>query len=269
MRSKQAYLNKHAKPAFGNVLINKGHPLASSLAGVWLFNEGAGSVTDLVSNSLATVVGTVGTWATGPYGVEFTGAGNSGAYFDTGGMRVANKVNATVLWFGKRAQGGGTEGIYCERASSGNDIWRFGHSGGISGVTFEHRDDAGTLNDINEAVAVDKYGLHGMTKTGTAVQLYQFALPVASGTLTGTDTFTNANHTVICNDFASPTIPFRGTIVFLYVWYRALSTQEITWINAEPYAFLCPKVSRARFKSSAAAVTSKSIPSFMLTGVGV
>lgn len=241
------------KPAYGRVEVDGGSPEAAGWQGAWLVNEGAGAITDVVSRRLATVTGTVGTWQVGPYGLEFSFAGNGGAYFETNaGRRVAHLPNATILWFGKRAQGGSTEAIYCERAASGNDIWRFGHAGGIAGVAFEHRDDAGTLNDFNASTAVDTYGLHGMTKTGTTVQLYQFGLPVVGGgTITGTDTLTDAIHSIIGNDFQSSTIPFHGILVFLSVWARALSAGEIRERVSAPYLGLRAIIRRRYFVPAA------------------
>lgn len=101
------------------------------------------------------------------------------------------------IYFRTIVSGAQSKSLYCERASTGNDILKVDYinpSLGEIGLTY--RDDAGTLNQIyttgGKNYSDGKLHYIEIIKTGTAVVI-NTDLESTSGTLTATNTFTDAS----------------------------------------------------------------------------
>lgn len=123
--------------------------------------------------------------------------------------------------------------IYGERAAAGNDIFKLEVTD-AGKLQLTYRDDAGTINQIATAttVADDEWHFVALTKDGTAIKIYVDDVEVKTGTLTATDTFTNADlQSRIGGDIAGGiNAAYTGYIdeVALYV-NRVLVASSITY----------------------------------------
>lgn len=150
---------------------------------------------------------------------------------------IASLTNSSVSMWVKTTQAVAGSGypLYCERGSSGNDIFKIcvGSTTANTGKIFiVHRDDAGTLdnNFIPTAARVDDGNWHFvvMTKAGVAAKLYIDNVLSSSGNISGNDTMTDATLQVWSGlDQGDALINFVGSIDEMGVWSKTLSVIEI------------------------------------------
>jgi len=233
------------KPTLGTQ-IDWANPLSRGLVGCWLFNERSGTIVqDLSGNrNHGTLVGDP-TWIPGKFGsgIDFDGIGDYVLLYD--GALIATSANATVTaWIKTSASNlDGGRPIYCERAASGDDIWKFdsldlNHS--TNGIQFAHRDDAGALTFVyatNEIVINDgKWHFVAVTKQGSSIVLYVDGVVDKTGTLNGSDTFTDAGlESRLAIDGAYPSYATIGQIDHVMIYSEALSASEIAQLYREPF----------------------------------
>ena len=211
----------------------------SSLVSYWQLAETSGtSAADSKGTNTGTYTGgyTLGQM---PPATSMSGAvlfnGTSGYVLVKSGLIIGNLANASIeAWIKSTSSAG--QAIYCERPASGNDIWKLVLSsssdpGGIAGrAEFVHRDDAGTLNWFAASTTINNGAWHHvvLTKAGTALVLYVDGVQVNSGTMSGTDTMTNAGiQSRIGADQADATVYFSGTISNVAVYNAALSASAV------------------------------------------
>jgi concanavalin A-like lectin/glucanase superfamily protein len=155
------------------------------------------------------------------------------------GAILATLVNASVVAAVRSTRVGGTSGlaIYCERGSSGNDIWKVeqAQTSAANKLRFTHRDDAATLNQLNSTDALNDSKPHivAVTKAGTAIKFYIDGFANGTGTLTGNDTLTNATiDSRIGADKADTSVNWKDQIGFVALFSRALTAGEVGRISA-------------------------------------
>src|SRR5947209_4114051 len=89
----------------------------------------------------------------------------SGTQYVTFGSNyiLGTLTNASVTMYIKNSSlsGGSGGALYCERAASGNDIWKLQTIGSTNtGLEFTHRDDAGTLDQPSETCTINDNAWH-------------------------------------------------------------------------------------------------------------
>lgn len=245
------FIRPYDKPSFVDTQrfgLNRKHPFARGLVGCWLFNEGGGNqAVDLSGNQNH---GTLVTpdWAASrnSFALNFDGA-TSGDYVTVKTTKViADSLNSSVLAWIKTTSGGQNNGnaIYCERTGTGNDIWKFDSldaARSSNGIQFVHRDDAGSLTfvyAVTEIVINDGiWHFVAVTKAGTSITLYVDGVVDTTGTLSGSDNFTDAGiESWIGGDKADGLSRWPGLIDSLWTYNRALSAVEIAYLYRESYA---------------------------------
>jgi hypothetical protein len=146
------------------------------------------------------------------------------------GTILAGLTNFTISgWVSTTSTGP----IYSERAASGNDILKLevdagvGHIGELSLV---YRDDAGTLNQVRSGKIINDGAMHHVvvTKSGTAISFYVDNISQTGGTLTATNTFTNASmETRVGADKGDSSVWWNGTIDDVSIYNAALSSGNV------------------------------------------
>lgn len=264
------------KPPLG-VQIAQDHPMASGLVGAWLLNEGGGyrafdSTCRRAQGTIATTIG----WKATPSGWGLDFDADEGVAVHTTRI-ISDKTNVSVLALAATTDTTGANGraLYSERGSAGNAIWKFVRCDSTTDaaqnkLSFVHRDDAGTLSRFAGSTVITdgKFRQLGMTKLGTAVKLYVDGKQDGSSTVTGTDTLTDASMAAgIGRDLADITGFWTGQVVFLYLWLRTLSAEEMWALKNEPYMMFA--MQRRIFVNTTAVATGGPFPHYtrrMLTG---
>ncbi len=234
----------------GRPTINPSHPLARGLVFSAFLNEGGGATFEAVTGQQSS---NRTTWITTPLGV---------------GANVSTGTNAPVfsdntLWHPGTSDV--TIAVYADPAASGSalaPLWR--------------KSPAGTTpfwalyanGDVNTNVSSGKFACYlyqnssnnllcgttgssyvdgkwhqyvgSMTQSVTAnCVLYYDGLP-AAGTIsvTGAPTYSGTDPARIAYDGSSNT---GGGVAYAYVWFRALTANEVAWFYADPFAFVAPR----------------------------
>lgn len=137
---------------------------------------------------------------------------------------------------------GGTA-IYAERAATGNDIIKLDSVDKTSpnNAFITIRNDGGTLLQVRGTKIINDNKWHFIvgTQNGTSVTLYVDGAVDATGTWSGTNTFTNSG--LQSRIGADPTGSyFAGRIGNVSVFNRALSGIEVRYFYNAPWALLAP-----------------------------
>jgi hypothetical protein len=212
--------------------------LSDNPVSYWRLGESSGTTaTDEEGTNNGTYTGTVTLGVTGLVindpNTSVSLNGNNANYIEAkNGTIVCTNTNASVeAWVNLSSIAGG-QSIYCERAASGNDIWKLevAPTPNTHKLQWTHRDDGGTLFQVHSSTTVDDSKTHHVviTKSGTAIQLYVDGLADGSGTMGGTNTLTNAGlEARIGNDKGDSTIPLNGTIDEVAVYSSALTATQV------------------------------------------
>src|SRR3990167_125555 len=251
------------KPPFGAAEVDWSGPLAWGLTGVWLFNEGGGTLIDLTGRHRAGAL-------VGPPSRTLNARGRALNFTANGSQyvpahpttNVAGQLNLTILAVGRCPDATATyrPAIYCERAASGsNTILKLNRRDTPSPTTtleLVFRDEAGTLDRISANTVLTDAVLRtmGVTKAGTAITHYLDGVPDGTGTLTASDLiFGTGVPTTIGSDPADVALStWAGDLNLVMTSARALSAADILRLHVEPYAMLRPRVSRRYFVPAAA-----------------
>lgn len=149
---------------------------------------------------------------------------------------ISDQTNATVVMWIKSNQvppaSNQLPALYCERAGSGNDIWKLEILNTSKALRFTHRDDASTLDQITNTTGINvvdnRWHQVVLTKSGTAITIYVDTQVDKAGTLTGTDTLTDASQQVqLGEDVRDANSYYNGLMDEVMIFTRALSAQEI------------------------------------------
>lgn len=142
----------------------------------------------------------------------------------------------------------GGSALYCERATSGNDILKVIVSSSSSGAAV-YRNDAGTLINQNFGpVSVTDGRIYLVSATFDNSNVISYAdstVETSSGWGGANNNFTDANiQRTIGYDVADSTASFNGHILAVYLYKRALSPSEIAHLQNRPFSMLRPRARR-------------------------
>jgi len=209
----------------------------SSLLSYWKLDETSGtSAADSKGTNTGTYQGSV-TLNQSPTntfigGRSITLPGSSSAYVlaKTAAL-LATLTNASVeAWFKTTVASGTGTAIYCERAASGNAIWKLEvTSAGV--IKFTHRNTANTLDQPTAGTGYNNGAWHHVviTKAGTSIKFYVDGVQVGStATLAGNDTLTDSGmETWIGGDKADSTQAWNGGLDEVAIYNTTLSSSAI------------------------------------------
>lgn len=151
------------------------------------------------------------------------------------GALVAGLVNSTLIVSIKSgAWTGSTNAVYCERGSSGNDIWKLVQIDSTH-LRFVHRDDAGTLTNGGNETTASCDGVPrvvGIAKASKGIIYYRDGLANGTQALAGGDTMTNATlEARIGSDKGDGTCPWTSLIGFVALFGKTLAPAEMMAVN--------------------------------------
>lgn len=272
MRRVQSYINKHYKPAYGSVQVNWGSSLASGLGGYLLLNEGGGNAQDIVSLGLISDF-VKGSWSPSQRGTSFTtaSAGDRIRFPQTSRWQLSGSGPWSLTWqFDKKGNAG-----------SGADGY-FGFRTAFNQIGFwEVYDDGVNLNFGGANVGI---GFNLGPRPTNALHTVTLSFPGGTAGITcwidGVQNGVSANlsppfqagaNRLLVGALGEDSI--NDNVFAKWIWAafyptRALKLSDHLQLFSEPYSLLEPKTPRVRYFHPSA-VTSRTIPSFMLTGVGV
>jgi hypothetical protein len=267
------------KPPVGTQ-INRGHPLTYGMVGCWLFNEEGGFVQNLVSGVLANVSNYASpNWVVNLPGIVWNNP-NAGALGNTYSQLMnpvlfPMTIVGIILFSNLSTQSGGmilshsstddaTTGYRLDFTAAAIPIMRL-HLNGISDNNFSNLTISVANTFYFSAVTVDKnagtangyLGFLGSPLTAQAISGFG---SLAAGTITTTFLLDSPN--------GPPVAPGQCSEILFY--NRVLTSGEINWLNADPYAFMMPmSPARRQNKQLTAAAGGVTTPLRMRTGMGV
>ena len=244
------------KPTFDSAEIDWRHPLARGLRDCWILNEGAGNrLMNLARPVDATASSGSFVWSVrrSGFGIDPAGGSNQASYGSTT-YAIPNSFVIEVIFQASPNYvvwgGSGVYSIYVDgtnfNAADGTDNGSVAHNGITTGQTYQitHVRGPGANNARYYKNAID---------LGTA------SMP------------NNASYVLsTLGALAAGTFRLDGKILRAFSYSRMLSQSEVTWLLAEPHAFLRPKPS-VRFWSTPTAGAAASVVtprSLALLGVG-
>ena len=219
--------------------IDWANPITRGLA----FAYQPGFLRDAVTGKPATKTG-------GAYAAQGGSIVTQGTVVSTGittgtGALLAPLANSTLIAVAARYNSttnlsAGGSSIYCERGSSGNDIFKLGWGGPGNGAEFTHRDDAATLSQVraplaNSQITDNAPHFYAVQKFGTGCNVFADDSVANIGSGLGAGTFTDATLTrTIGSDFGDASAMWDGRIDLVAGWSRTLSDAEIKSLRANP-----------------------------------
>lgn len=241
-----------SKPLFGTPL-NEAHPLSQGLVGCWLFNEGSGTtVYDSSGNSETGAIiiepgaGTYG-WVSGQTGSAYLFNGsvsvlnnivlvtNANALAITGSLSIVARINPAVIQSGN---------FICTKFdSAGNNgyMWEIDTLGKLrAGLIGSNGSWYGSPSS-NTIIPINTWSQIAWTYNinGTLNSLYYNGVFDKSGAeLTGTPSAAQGHLQMMCSN-GYQNVGYQGLnglMSELMIWNRVLAPQEISYLNAFPFA---------------------------------
>lgn len=221
-----------SKPLFGSQ-INQAHPLSQGIVSCYLFNEGAGTTVYDSSGKGHHMDFTTGsplpTWTSDSNGnaLNFTATGENSS------TTIVSNITDFSILFGFRQKTGNPSG--------------YAELGTLNGTTFYSCSTATNFRAVNGpfAITTPANGAVGtgipvadtdfhqvlFTRVGTVESVYldgvfNVSAPAVNG----------AGNTVLNVPGAVLSRGMYGNMSFIYVWNRTMSAQEISYLNAFPFA---------------------------------
>jgi len=159
----------------------------------------------------------------------FTFNGNQYASF---GKQIISALSSSTvcLWVNvNSASSGGA--MYCERASSGNDIFKIDNGSNFDGFTvgFVQRNDAGNLTQIKTSVSIlnSNWTNICVTNNANAITVYINGVSKATGTITNSTLTNSGLDARIASDKGDLTQGYNGFISVCQLYNRALTSTEV------------------------------------------
>lgn len=239
------------KPPVG-AQINWGHPLARGLAGCWVFNEGAGSVLDLVRGIVGTFVGGA-TWIRTKMGSTVAIDGTAGARLDLGDTLNPASLPVSVVTHVDVKSLAATGGVFTTDRTTATHSGMFLLVRSTGAISLEFGDNLGggaanrrTKLTGASVVAVDvPISLVGVIRGATDMTILVNGID-RGGTYSGTGgAMTHTTRSAWIG--ASDTLILNGRIAYVYFYTSALQDSDARWLTVEPYAFLLPMSPRLRY----------------------
>lgn len=213
--------------------------LTDNLVSYYKFDENTGtSVADATGTNNGTFNGSGTLWASGIInsGGNFVNT-NSNYVLCKSGKILAGQSSWTITAWIKSSAANNGNGvvIYCERASSGNDIFKMqiNQSSPWNDLELVLRDDAGSLQFFNNSTDVIKDGTFhfcAITNSSGTLQAYvDGSADGASAAQTPSNTYTNSGiESRIGTDAGDSGANYTGVTDEVGLWTRALSSTEIS-----------------------------------------
>jgi hypothetical protein len=252
-----------AKPPSG-VPVQYGHPLAPHAG--WLFAEGAGARTaELTGRYPPTAANLInGTaWQGGPHGsaLFFDGADDY-VVARTAPILAGYSDWSIVAWVrtGAAYNPLGGRAIYCERASSGNDILKLDSLDDISRTQalITYRNDGGNLLQVRGSRTINDNRVHQIaaTKSDSLMRLWVDGALDATGTWVHNNTLTDTIHARIGGDPGDALADWSDLISSVLLYRRDIGAAGVAALYAQPYGFL----DRPVWLRAAAAAAGDAVP---------
>lgn len=246
------------KPPVGTEL-QRGHPLAQGLVGCYLINEGAGKrCNELVGQTVPGILGSAGHWAPG----GFVMTANANETIECGrppqinmprSMTVLCRIRPT-----KNDRNMAVAGIWNSFADA-QWLLYLGQDAGNNQMSFLAADQAtsiiGVVGTTSTFQPYELFDIAGVVNYGTGyTYLYKNGvMDQTVGLATGGGMFqTSPANLEIGAIIGASTYYYWGITYHLYIWNRALSTAELQWLYADPYAMFAPPKWRGAFTSGRA-----------------
>ena len=254
------------KPPFGAAEIDWGHPLARSLDGLWLFNEGAGVCLDSVRRNDAVLSG-----AAASHDVSADGrmlrlnAGDAVTSFAAISTRVIAFASGENFTIGVRFRTTDDYGMLCalRSAASGNPIadLAVGYNGlddNATKICGSYRDDAGAgLALLTNGLVVNDGLVHSavLVRDGSTIYVRTDGTNELSGagsssacTFTTDQQAFGAERNWIATAYGTADQRYLDAVfVEAFIARRAWSMADLQEFHTEPYAMLRPRVARRYF----------------------
>lgn len=211
---------------FRGTQINKTHPLAKGLVGAWIFNELTGEkVFDLSGNgNNGTITGA--SWVSD--GLSFDGVDD---YVGCGQKPEYNPANFTVIYsMRQKAEPGLYRGIMGNNNDDGAMTTGWGFYL-LSGVVYFHLDAYNYRTGSPLSVSDRDWHTVAGIYDGSEIVM---RLDDGVGTPYSISSYTSGGTALT---FGRSRYFSNIGLQYVYIYNRALSTSEITWLNREPYVF--------------------------------
>lgn len=233
---------------FRGMQINKAHPLARGLVGAWVLNEATGDkVFDLSGNS------NHGTnngadWVSN--GLDFDGSD----YINCGNGATLQPVNAITIVTKVQIDSIGPVNslVYKQTTGATRDGYNFDIRSAGPTVDF-WLPNAAAWNGVSTSITTGSYVIVA-TYDRSYSRLYIDGIEKASAPYTHAIT-TNTQVLQIGGRGIETANYFDGTNEYVYIYNRALSAEEVAWLNREPYAMFEQPISPASLYYEAGAPT--------------
>lgn len=246
------------KPPSGSQ-INWSNPLSDRLEGCWLMNERSGAIVRDHTGKNSGYMSNFSTITWRDTYLNFTENQYGCVICKPSGNILSGKDKFTIMSLARtsaaRGSGSGQIGtggnsIYCERAASGNDILKqtMIDNSTNTQLEFTFRNDAGTLLQLRSNTAVlndGKWHQFVCLKNSGVHYIYIDGKYDNKGNYGGNNTFTNSNVCRISGDSADSASSWVGDISYVFLWSRALTSNEIRSLSQNPYQF----ISRPSYRS--------------------
>jgi Concanavalin A-like lectin/glucanases superfamily len=234
--------------------VNWGNPLASGLVFCAPFNEMAGNALDIVSGTASTVTG-LPQWGTEgmTYPLDsmhtFAGVPDSsflGPFTIIARLQISNTTGYKDI-FNKCLAGGATNNLV--------DFYVNGASIAIARANTNAKSFMSTAG----LLTVNKFSTISVVVPGSQIDvaptIYRDGImqPTPNGTGGGTGTVIGSSQPVSIGNRSNLSLDMVGTIDYVMVWSRTLSTVEIMSVSANPWQLLA--------QSNARSILSKLLPS--------
>lgn len=230
---------------FRGIQLNKSHPLARGLVGCWLMNEGDGSLIVDRCTSVEGVVGSTCNWK--PGGLQFSAVyddANSkvdcGSFLDPRSWKGCT-VAVRASW--PSVSAGQYPGIVCN-VLPGNYRGNYSLylSNNNNGITW-YCPYTGVYPTLVPIVPDITYSIAGTWDEGKHItSLYCDGGLVDAKDTGGTTWYATNYNTTLGWYFRSVNRNFSGRLLYVYIYNRALTSDEVRQLHSDPYVIFEPSL---------------------------
>lgn len=224
------------KPVLGSQ-VNWNHPLSKSLVGCWLFNEGAGNKVRNVALNTSSELNTNLTWVTTNKGTSIAGGTSNAAGVITKIPFIGASDWTCVFTYNNFRDNGISQ--------LANGIMQVGSTAGTRQVlqiheTYGERMVVGLYSDdktFNYTKSISNFDMYAITHNKSKVMnVYRNGVSIAAPQTTAGLLSPVGTSQILATPVASRF--FKGYILNLFFFWRALSSTEIKDLYIAPYQFI-------------------------------
>jgi hypothetical protein len=234
------------KPSPGGA-IDRGHPLAQRLVGLWLLNEGAGAARELRRGALGVATTALPAWGASPSGpaLQFTGASSQAALYT---LPVQTDGAFSIVVRSYTTNTASRQTIVGANNVANTPWLEFAASQGTGKLAMVI---PGVFVDVTTAAVVSNNTWADIVYTRPAGGAFGSGLFYVNGAAVAVSaggSYTPAAATSwLLGARATGNQYLTGGIAFCYLYERVLSPAEIQQLRAAPYAMFAPPVWRQYF----------------------